>query len=49
MLIVDVAVPMDHNVVFKITEKLKNYCELEPEVQKCWDLQTVKNVPIIIG
>ena len=49
MPIADVAVPMDHNFVFKIREKLKNYCDLELEVQTCWDLQTVKTVSIIIG
>ena len=37
-LIVGVAVPMDRNVLLKISEKLNNYCDLELEVKKCWYL-----------
>ena len=48
-LIVDVAVPMDRDFVLKIAEKSTNYCDLELELQKCWDLQTVKTGTIVIG
>ena len=47
--IIDVAVPMDRNVIRKYAEKITNYRDLEIEIQKCWDLKTVTTVPIIIG
>ena len=47
--IIDVAIPMDRNVVAKYAEKLVNYRDLEIEIKKCWKLKSVRTSPIIVG
>ena len=47
--IIDVAVPMDRNMVRKYAKKLTNYRDLEIEIKKCWKLKSVKTTPIIVG
>ena len=47
--LIDVAVPMDMNVLKKYSEKLIKYRALEISVQKSWDLLKVRVVPVIIG
>ena len=47
--LIDVAVPMDMNVVSKYAHKLIKYRALEISVQKSWNLRKVRVVPIIIG
>jgi len=46
---IDMSVPVCYNVIDKEAEKITKYRDLEIEVQKCWNLKTVKTVPIIIG
>ena len=48
-IIIDVAIPACHNVVTKEAEKISKYRDLEIEIQKCWDLKTVRTIPIVIG
>ena len=48
-MIIDVAIPACHNVVTKEAEKISKYRDLEIEIQKCWDLKTVRTIPIVIG
>ena len=47
-LIVDIAVPGDHNIESKQQQKIDNYADLKLEVSRMWDCSTVV-VPIIIG
>ena len=47
-LIVDVACPVDTNLVRKRNEKLNNYSDLRIEVARMWDKDTYI-IPIIIG
>ena len=47
-LIIDVACPVDNNLILKRNEKLDNYSELWLEIAKMWDKETLI-VPIIIG
>jgi hypothetical protein len=47
--LIDVAVPMDLNVVAKYSDKLTKYRGIEISVQKSWDLRKVRVVPIIVG
>ena len=46
--IVDVAIPIDTNLVKKKTEKLENYSELRVEVARMWNTETYV-IPVIIG
>ena len=46
--LIDVACPMDHNVIGKEQEKITNYQELQFEIEKLWNTR-VKIVPIVIG
>ena len=47
-LIIDVACPVDNNLIVKRNEKLNNYSELRLEIARMWDKETLI-VPIIIG
>ena len=47
--LIDFSVPNDHNIVAKTAEKLTKYRDLEVELKKCWNLKTVKTIPVIIG
>ena len=47
--IIDIAVPMDINVVAKRFEKLKNYANLAIEIKDSWNLNSVSIIPVIIG
>ena len=47
-LIIDVACPVDNNLILKRNEKLNNYSELRLEIARMWDKETLI-VPIIIG
>ena len=47
-LIIDVACPVDNNLILKRKEKLDNYSELRLEIARMWDKETLI-VPIIIG
>ena len=46
---VDVAIPVCYNVVSKEAEKITKYRDLEIEVQKCWNLNKIRTIPIVIG
>ena len=46
-LIIDIACPVDNNLILKRYEKLDNYSELRLEIARMWDKETVI-VPIII-
>lgn len=48
-LFIDVSVPVCRNVVRKEAEKIVKYRNLEIEIQKCWDLKTVRTIPVVIG
>ena len=47
-LIIDVACPVDNNLILKRNEKLDNYSELRLEIARMWGKETLI-VPIIIG
>jgi hypothetical protein len=47
--IIDVAIPVDHNIRKKTKEKVEKYQELRWEVKKLWEMNKVEVVPIIIG
>ena len=47
-LTIDVACPVDNNLILKRNEKLDNYSELRLEIARMWDKETLI-VPIIIG
>ena len=46
-LIMDVACPVDNNLILKRNEKLDNYSELRLEIARMWDKET-SIVPVII-
>ena len=43
------SVPVCVNVTKKETEKHVKYLDLEIEVQKCWNLQKVTTIPVVVG
>ena len=47
-LVIDVACPVDNNLILKRNEKLDNYSELRLEIARMWDKETLI-VPIIMG
>ena len=47
-LIIDVACPVDNNLILKKNKKLDNYSELRLEIARMWDKETLI-VPIMIG
>ena len=47
--LIDISIPACCNVVQKEAEKITKYRDLEIEIQKCWDLNKVQTIPIIIG
>ena len=47
--IIDIAIPLDQNVIKKREEKLKNYTDLAIQLKQMWNLNDIKIVPIIIG
>ena len=47
-LIIDVACPVDNNLILKRIEKLDNFSERRLEIARMWDKETLI-VPIIIG
>ena len=48
-LIVEVSIPQDINILQKYAEKIRNYRPLEIELTKCWNLNQIETVPIILG
>ena len=48
-ILIDVAVPVDNNVIKKTAKKHTKYRDLEIELQKCWGLKKIETVPIVIG
>jgi hypothetical protein len=48
-LIVDVAIPADHNRCEKETEKITKYQDLKMEIQQLWNMKSVRVVPIVVG
>ena len=47
--IIDVAIPMDKNVITKRFEKLRNYTNLSIELKQSWELNCVSIIPVIVG
>ena len=47
-LIIDVACPVNNNLILKRNKKLDNYSELQLEIARMWDKETL-TVPTIIG
>ena len=47
-LIIDVACPVDNNLILKRNKKLDNYSKLRLEIARIWDKETLI-IPIIIG
>ena len=47
-LIIDVACPVDNNVIPKTKQKLDIYSELRLEIGRMWDIETLI-VPVYIG
>ena len=47
-LIIDVACPVDNNVILKRKQKLDIYSELRLEIGRMWDIETLI-VPVYIG
>merc|ERR1712045_552932 len=48
-ILIDFSVPYDMNIVKKTAEKITKYRDLEIEIKKCWKLNNVITVPIIVG
>ena len=48
-LIIDVAIPCDHNVTAKTAEKITKYTGLQIEVKKLWNIKEFRVMPIIFG
>ena len=48
-LMIDVAVPQDRNVIKTTAEKIRRYRDLEIEVQQCWNLNSVRAIPVVVG
>ena len=48
-IIIDFLVPYDMNIMEKTAEKLTKYRDLEIKIKKCWNIKSIKTVPIIIG
>ena len=47
--LIDFSVPYDTNIVEKTAEKITKYRDLEIEIKKCWKLDKVITVPVVIG
>ena len=47
-LLIDMTTPLDINTLFKTTEKLTKYKDLEIEVERMWGLKTT-TVPVVMG
>ena len=47
--IIDIAIPMDRNVIAKRFEKLRNYTTLAIELKNSWNLTKISITPVIIG
>ncbi|KAL1459127.1 hypothetical protein WDU94_011134 [Cyamophila willieti] len=45
-IIIDIAVPLTHNIVKTENEKMKKYEELKNEIMKIWKLKSVSIIPI---
>ena len=43
------AVPVCRNVVRKVAEKIVKYRDLEIEIQKCWNLNKIETIPVVVG
>jgi len=48
-ILIDVAIPADANIVSKESEEISKYQDLCIELQRLWNLRTVKVFPIVIG
>ena len=49
VILIDFSVPYDMNIVEKTAEKITKYRDLEIEIKKCWKLNNVITVPVIVG
>ena len=47
-LLIDMTTPLDTNTLFKTTEKLTKYNDLEIEVERMWGLK-ITTVPVVMG
>ena len=47
-LVIDMTTPLDTNTLFKTTEKLTKYNDLEIEVERMWGLK-ITTVPVVMG
>ena len=47
--LIDVAIPVDINIISKESEKIDKYQDLCIELQRLWNLRTVQVIPIAIG
>ena len=47
-LLIDMTISLDTNTLFKTTEKLTKYKDLEIEVERMWGLKTT-TVPVVMG
>ena len=47
-LLIDVAVPSDHNTSVKVSEKISKYKDLEIEISRMWSMKT-ETIPVVIG
>ncbi len=49
MNLIDVAVPLDHNIQSSYATKINKYIELSTEIKAMWGVEIVKIRPIIIS
>jgi len=49
VILLDVAIPADINIASKEQEKISKYQDLKLELQKLWNLQSIRILPIVIG
>lgn len=47
--IINIAIPNYLNIINKEAEKLSKYKDLGIEIQKCWNLEKVRIIPVICG
>ena len=48
-ILIDVAIPVDVNIMDKECEKMLKYVDLRLELQMIWNLRCIKFIPIAIG
>ena len=47
-ILIDVAIPVCQNIVKKEAEKITKYRDLEIELKKCWKLEKIRTIPVVI-